>query len=142
MLGSGIAMWQICCTASCRIIVVSLSVGGVVQHVRSRCPCGVWYTTSAAPAAGEGADCLAGYNIRKQEQNGIRRRICVSVNLSVTPSKTNDIARIRWEFAVDVERELADLRRQLAEMREGSTTGVACDLTSRTGFAITCIVRP
>ena len=38
MLGSGIAMWQICCR-----IVVSLSVGGVVQHVRSRCPCsGVW----------------------------------------------------------------------------------------------------
>ena len=35
MLGSGIAMWQICC----RIIVVSLSVGAV----RSRCPCsGVW----------------------------------------------------------------------------------------------------
>ena len=34
MLGSGIAMWQICCR-----IVVSLSVGGV----RSRCPCsGVW----------------------------------------------------------------------------------------------------
>jgi len=44
MLGSGIAMWQICCTTSSRI-VVSLSVGGVVQHVRSRCPCvdcGVW----------------------------------------------------------------------------------------------------
>jgi len=35
-------MWQLCCTTSCRI-VVSLSVGGVVQHVRSRCPCsGVW----------------------------------------------------------------------------------------------------
>jgi len=34
MLGSGIAMWQICCR-----IVVSSSVGGV----RSRCPCsGVW----------------------------------------------------------------------------------------------------
>ena len=33
MLGSGIAMWQICCTTSFRI-VVSLSVGGVVQHVR------------------------------------------------------------------------------------------------------------
>ena len=30
--------WWICCTASCRI-VVSSSVGGVVQHVRSRCPC-------------------------------------------------------------------------------------------------------
>ena len=29
MLGSGVAMWQICCR-----IVVSLSVGGVVQHVR------------------------------------------------------------------------------------------------------------
>ena len=41
--GSGIAMWQICCTTSCRI-VMSLSVGGVVQHVRSRCPCsGVWH---------------------------------------------------------------------------------------------------
>ena len=38
MLGSGIAMWQICCR-----IVVSLSVGGTVQHVSSRCPCsGVW----------------------------------------------------------------------------------------------------
>jgi len=37
MLGSGIAMWQIFCTC-CRI-VVNLSVGGVVQHVRSRCPC-------------------------------------------------------------------------------------------------------
>jgi len=33
MLGSGIAMWQICCTTSCRI-VVSSSIGGVVQHVR------------------------------------------------------------------------------------------------------------
>ena len=33
--------WWICCTASCRTcrIVVSSSVGGVVQHVRSRCPC-------------------------------------------------------------------------------------------------------
>jgi len=35
MLGSGIAMWQICCTASCRI-VVSSSVGGAVQHVSVR----------------------------------------------------------------------------------------------------------
>ena len=34
----GLAMWQICCTTSCRI-VLSLSVGGVVQYVRSRCPC-------------------------------------------------------------------------------------------------------
>ena len=35
--------WSICCTTSCRI-VVSSSVGGVVQHVRSRCPCsGVWH---------------------------------------------------------------------------------------------------
>jgi len=35
--------WRICCTTSCRI-VVSSSVGGVVQHVRSRCPCsGVWH---------------------------------------------------------------------------------------------------
>jgi len=34
MLGSGIAIWQICCTTSFRI-VVSLSVGGVVQHVSS-----------------------------------------------------------------------------------------------------------
>ena len=43
MLGSGVAMWQICCTTSCRI-VVSLSVGGVVQHIRNRCPCsGVWH---------------------------------------------------------------------------------------------------
>jgi len=43
MLGSGIAMWQICCTTSCRIVAI-LSVGGVVQHVRSRCPCsGVWH---------------------------------------------------------------------------------------------------
>jgi len=47
MLGSGIAMWQICCTTSCRI-VVSSSVGGVVQHVRSRCPCsGVWHSQAA-----------------------------------------------------------------------------------------------
>jgi len=38
MLGSGIAMWQICCR-----IVASSSVGGVVQHFRSRCSCsGVW----------------------------------------------------------------------------------------------------
>jgi len=45
--GSGIAMSQICCTTSCRI-VVSLSVGGVVQHVRSRCPCsGVWHLRHA-----------------------------------------------------------------------------------------------
>jgi len=35
--------WWICCTTSCRI-VVSSSVGGVVQHIRSRCPCrGVWH---------------------------------------------------------------------------------------------------
>ena len=35
--------WWICCTTSCRI-VVSSSVGGVVHHVRSRCPCsGVWH---------------------------------------------------------------------------------------------------
>jgi len=35
--------WWICCTStSCRI-VMSSSVVGVVQHVRSRCPCsGVW----------------------------------------------------------------------------------------------------
>jgi len=40
MLGS---MWWICCTTSCRI-VVTVSVGGVVQHVRSRCPwSGVWH---------------------------------------------------------------------------------------------------
>jgi len=37
-------VWQICCTTSCRIIVENLSVGGVVQHVRSRCPrSGVWH---------------------------------------------------------------------------------------------------
>ena len=43
MMGSGTAMWQICCTTNCRIIVSS-SVGGVVQHVRSRCPfSGVWH---------------------------------------------------------------------------------------------------
>jgi len=43
MFSSGTAMWQIRWTTSCRI-VVSLSVGGVVQHVRSRCPCsGVWH---------------------------------------------------------------------------------------------------
>jgi len=37
--------WWICCTTSCRT-VVSLSVGGVVQHIRSRCPCsGVWHLT-------------------------------------------------------------------------------------------------
>jgi len=47
MLASSIAIWQICCTTSCRI-VVSLSVGGVEQHVRSRCPCsGVWHLLSA-----------------------------------------------------------------------------------------------
>ena len=35
-------LWWVCCTTSCRL-VVSLSVGGVVQHVHSRCPCsGVW----------------------------------------------------------------------------------------------------
>jgi len=35
--------WWICCTTSSRI-VVSSSVDGVVQHVRSRCPCsGVWH---------------------------------------------------------------------------------------------------
>ena len=44
ILGSGSAMWQICCT-SCRT-VVSSSVGGVVQHVRIRCPCsGVLHLT-------------------------------------------------------------------------------------------------
>jgi len=31
MLGSRIAMWQICCTTGCRI-VVSLSVGGVINN--------------------------------------------------------------------------------------------------------------
>ena len=45
--------WRICCTTSCRI-VVSLSVGGVVQHVRSRCPCsGVWHLISRAGPAAE-----------------------------------------------------------------------------------------
>ena len=35
--------WWICSTTSCRI-VASSSVGGVVQHVCSRCPCsGVWH---------------------------------------------------------------------------------------------------
>jgi len=44
MLGSGIAMWQICCTTSCRIVVSSSVGDGVVQYVRSRCPCsGVWH---------------------------------------------------------------------------------------------------
>jgi len=43
MLGSGVAMWQICCTTSCRV-VVSLSVGVVVQHVRGRSSSsGVWH---------------------------------------------------------------------------------------------------
>jgi len=32
VLGSGIALWQVCCTTSCRI-VVSLSVGGVVYNM-------------------------------------------------------------------------------------------------------------
>jgi len=49
MLGSCIAMWQICCTTSCRI-VVSLSVGSVVQHVRSRCPCSRDKSITAANA--------------------------------------------------------------------------------------------
>jgi len=41
-----VRLWWLCCTTSCRI-VVSSSVGGVVQHVRSRCPCsGVWHYTS------------------------------------------------------------------------------------------------
>ena len=39
MLGTGIAMWQICCTTSYKLrIVVSLSVDVVVQNVRIRCP--------------------------------------------------------------------------------------------------------
>jgi len=44
MLGSGIAMWQICCR-----IVMSSSVGGVrIAGVRSRCPCsGVLPITTA-----------------------------------------------------------------------------------------------
>jgi len=47
MLDSGIAMWQICCITSCRI-VVSFSVGGVVQHVRSQCLCsGLWHLCGA-----------------------------------------------------------------------------------------------
>jgi len=42
----GIAIWQICCR-----IVVSSSVGGVVQHVRSRCPrSGVWHIYSRIPS--------------------------------------------------------------------------------------------
>jgi len=51
MLGSGIAMWQICCR-----IVVSSSVGGVVQHVCSRCPCSRFWayqqTTEHLPGTG------------------------------------------------------------------------------------------
>jgi len=52
MLGSGIAMWQICCNY---IIVVSLSVGGVccwwcTACTRSRCPCsGVWALSQDKP---------------------------------------------------------------------------------------------
>jgi len=38
---------EFCCTASCRIVgslSVVVFVGGVVQHVHSRCPCsGVWH---------------------------------------------------------------------------------------------------
>ena len=46
MLGSGIAMWQICCRPIQQIVELlwACSFGGVVQHVRSRCPCsGVWH---------------------------------------------------------------------------------------------------
>jgi len=46
MLGSGVAMWQICCTTSCRI-VVSLS-GCCETRPYSRCSCsGVWHLTLA-----------------------------------------------------------------------------------------------
>jgi len=39
MLGSGIAMWQICCRIVVSLPVLVVSVAGV----RSRCPCsGVW----------------------------------------------------------------------------------------------------
>jgi len=65
MLGSGIALWQICCTTSCRI-VVSSSVGGIVQHVRSRCPCSldldgygvVEFGTNSLPSATRVANSL------------------------------------------------------------------------------------
>ena len=46
MFDYGIAMWQICCTTSCRF-AVSLSVGGIVQHIRSRCPCIVEFCTKS-----------------------------------------------------------------------------------------------
>ena len=54
MLGSGIAMWQICCRT---VTVVSLSVGGV----RSRCPCsGVWFLldVSMSPALYRAMHCM------------------------------------------------------------------------------------
>jgi len=53
--GKFFVRWRwICCTTSCRI-VVSSSVGGVVQHVRSRCPCtGVWHLILTALVGGRG----------------------------------------------------------------------------------------
>jgi len=43
MLGSGIAMRQICCRLLLWVRPLVASFGGVVQHVRSPCPCtGVW----------------------------------------------------------------------------------------------------
>ena len=53
MLGSGIAMWRICCR-----IVVNSSVGG---DVRSRCPCsGVWHVRRSDAALDMDALCVTG----------------------------------------------------------------------------------
>ena len=77
MLGSGIAMWQICCR-----IVVSSSVGGVVQHIRSRCPCsGVWAFPSVpalSPAGWSRTGCQ--WTVIKPKSCGARY-----VDISVKP---------------------------------------------------------
>jgi len=66
MLDSDIAMWQICCTTSCGI-VVSLSVGGVVQHVRIAGIRVVEFGTKYTPCPGKKSLWFTMHNCNKFE---------------------------------------------------------------------------
>jgi len=91
MLGSGIAMWQICCTTSCRI-VVSLSVGGVVQHIRSRCPCsGVWHLQYSEHAVLHTACWLC----TELFLQGVSIALCGSCRRHVRPSHADTVLKRR-----------------------------------------------
>jgi len=89
MVGSGIAMWRICCITSCRT-VVSSSVGGVVQHVRSRCPCsGVWHLIRTMRAA--------------RLTRGADEQVAVVVVDSFCPSDDGDVRAAAAAAAVEAE---------------------------------------